>query len=220
MLVVCLYIQDRQISRQKKKVSSLFLTCEKHHDLANEWMPLGGTHFPLNFVLFLWWKIVAFEGSTWRPTVHPGNFIWLSPENAVRWKREVEKGLFLSMATFFWRMHVYISDSIHFLQVYACKKAEYLGFLMKVAGNPCDVSFPFYASCSCTCSSTINGIIWQTDIPGEYPMDENNQTPSQVVDQLEAPVDTVWSLLKRHLTLSFGDTSVVPSIIISSKWEL
>lgn len=78
----------------------------------NEFL-FGGTHFPLNFVLFLWWKIVAFEGSTWRPTVHPGNFIWLSPENAVRWKREVEKGPFLSMATFFWRMDVYISDNFY-----------------------------------------------------------------------------------------------------------
>lgn len=33
-------------------------------------------------------------------------------------------------------MCTFLTISIHFLQVYACKKAQYLGFLMKVAGNP------------------------------------------------------------------------------------
>ena len=135
MLVVCLNIQDRQIPRQKT-VSSLFPTCEKHHHLSNEWMPLGGTHFPLNFVLFLW-KIVAFEGSTWRPTVHPGNFIWLFERMLFVGKGRLKRGFSSRWQPFsdVW-MCTFLTISIHFLQVYACKKAQYLGFLMKVAGNP------------------------------------------------------------------------------------
>lgn len=58
-------------------------------------------------------------------------------------------------------MCTFLAISIHFLQVYACKEGTILGIPHESCGKPCDMPFPCYASCSCTCSSTINGIIWQ-----------------------------------------------------------